>query len=305
MPRHRLGVALLVPGPLASEVDGLRRALGDRSLSRLPPHLTLVPPVNVRDHDLDQARAVLRRAAARTRPLRLTLGPPTTFLPANPVLYLAVGGDLSALRALREALFVPPLERPLTFPFVPHVTLADGGEPGRIEAALAALASYRVDVTFDRVTLLQEGEGRVWAPLADAALEAPAVVGRGGLELEITVSSQLDPLVRGLVAHEPWAEHGDGLVLTARRAGQVVGAAAGWSAGSSASLTVLVVDPAVRGEGIGSHLLAAFVAESIDRGCAVLRHLSRSGPRAEAFYRSRGWSDDATAPPAALVRRLG
>lgn len=309
MPRHRLGVALLVPRPVAAEIDGLRRAMGDRSLARLPPHLTLVPPVNVRDQDLESALAVLRGGAARTRPLTLTLGPPATFLPANPVLFLAVGGDMAPLRALRDAVFRPPLERPLTFPFVPHVTLSDGGEPERIEAGLVSLASYRVEVAFDRVTLLEEGEGRVWAPLADATLAAPAVVGRGGLELEMSVSHRLDPVVRsfldeGLLDEVTRAGAAGGLVLTARRDGQVVGVAAGWSAGPSASLAVLVVHPTVRREGVGSHLLAAFVAEAVDRGCDVVRHVSRDGSGTEAFFRSRGWYDDAAAPATALVRRL-
>ena len=44
MPRMRLGVALLVPAPQSDEIDGLRRALDDPVLGRVPAHLTLVPP---------------------------------------------------------------------------------------------------------------------------------------------------------------------------------------------------------------------------------------------------------------------
>src|SRR5687767_10146098 len=60
MPKARLGVALLLTGQLGHEVDGLRRALGDGALGRIPPHLTLVPPVNVRDDRMADALAVLR-----------------------------------------------------------------------------------------------------------------------------------------------------------------------------------------------------------------------------------------------------
>ena len=97
MPRRRLGVALLVPPPVAVEVDGLRRALGDPSRRRIPPHLTLVPPVNVREEDLGAALDVLRRAARAVPPLDLRLGPAATFHPVNPVVYLAVGGAVAAL----------------------------------------------------------------------------------------------------------------------------------------------------------------------------------------------------------------
>ncbi|MBV9661015.1 MAG: 2'-5' RNA ligase family protein, partial [Acidimicrobiales bacterium] len=89
--RRRLGVALLLDGPPAHELDGLRRALGDPALGRIPPHVTLVPPVNVRAAELPVALAVIRAAAARqSGPLDLTIGSVATFLPANPVVYLSV-----------------------------------------------------------------------------------------------------------------------------------------------------------------------------------------------------------------------
>lgn len=168
MAKSRLGVALLLPSDIAAEVDGLRRALGDGALGRIPPHITLVPPVNVREEQIDEAFAVLRRAAATTPPLAVSLGPPATFLPHNPVLYLRVGGDHALLRTLRNAVFVEPLERPLTWPWVPHVTIADDAAPERIDAALVALQDFVVEATFHSVHLLRENPGRVWEPVANA-----------------------------------------------------------------------------------------------------------------------------------------
>jgi 2'-5' RNA ligase len=168
MPRRRLGVALLLPQPIATEVDGLRRALGDGALGRLPAHLTLVPPVNVAEDALPDALAVLRAAARATRPLNLRLGPAATFDPVTPVVYLDVTGDVEPLHGLRDRLFAPPLERALTHPFVPHVTVADDMDPGRIPAAVAALADYVADVRVDAVYLLEEGRGRIWHPIAEA-----------------------------------------------------------------------------------------------------------------------------------------
>ncbi len=102
MARQRLGVVLLVPQPLATQVDGVRRALGDGALGRIDPHITLVPPVNVADRDLPAAFAVVRAAAAVCSPLALRLGPVDTFAPVNPVAYLRVGGDEDALAALEQ-----------------------------------------------------------------------------------------------------------------------------------------------------------------------------------------------------------
>lgn len=260
----RLGVALLVPPPLDAEVDGLRRAVGDGALGRIPAHLTLVPPVNVREDRLGEALAVLRRAAAATRPFTTTLGPPSTFLPDNPTVHLAVDDD-GSVRALRDRVFVDPLARPLTWPFVPHVTLADEAPNDRIDAALVALADYRVDATFTRVHLLREGPGRMWTPIADAAFAPPAVVGRGGLPVELTVTDDLDPEARA--AARPAGS--TSLTVTARVDGAVAGYADGWSGpDDTAHVAALVVVGGSADLGVGRHLLAAFESEAARRGCA-------------------------------------
>lgn len=220
MPRLRLASALLVPEPFAREIDGLRRAMGE-DLDRVAPHLTLVPPVNVRADELGVALSVLRRAAASVGPITVTLGPAVTFHPVNPVVYLEVGGDVDAVRRVRDAVFVPPLERSMSHLFVPHVTLVESTTRERIEAALVALAEYRVDVTFEAAYLLQEHERR-WRPIADARFASPLVVGRGGIETEITVSSLADPHVVGFAGGPP---DGTEDVVVARREGEIVAVA--------------------------------------------------------------------------------
>lgn len=248
MPRRRLGAVLLLPSAAAAEVDGLRRACGDPALGRIPSHLTLVPPVNVHEDDLPAALTRLRTAAAAVGgPLELVLGPPATFHPVNPVLYLSVGGpDLAAVHRLRDSVFAFPLERHLTWPFVPHVTLADGTEDERIGAALLALADFTLPVTFDRVHLLQEGEQRTWRPLADCPLGPADVVGRGGFELELTTSHLLDPEAKGFVAGFETADLGGSPFVVARHRWQVVGVA-------GATGTAVAVEH--RNHGVADHLV--------------------------------------------------
>jgi GNAT superfamily N-acetyltransferase/2'-5' RNA ligase len=288
-----------MPPPLDREIDTLRRAVGDGTFGRVPAHLTLVPPVNVNTADMGEALRVLREAGAATRPFSVHLGAPTTFLPHNPVLYLPlVGEGRSAVFAVRERVFRAPFARSLTWPFVPHVTIADEAQPDRITAAELALCDYAAEVPFERLHLLQEQPGRVWEPVADAPFVAPAVVGRGGLPLELTVSQQLDPDARAF-ANGAWlaeglVEYGDApnLAVAGRREGRVVAVAEGWARRGTAYISNLIVAPDVRREGVGTHVLAAVEHEAVERGCRRMATRVPAGGVAETFYRSRGWVEE-------------
>ncbi len=310
MPRLRLGVVLPVPEPAAAEIDGVRRALGDDALGRIPSHLTLVPPVNVPAERLEDAEALLSAVAAASAPIPATLGPPATFWPVTPVVYLTLGAAAeTAVTAIREAVFQPPLRRKLTFSFIPHVTLADEVEEDRIGPAVRALADYTHSVVFDRITLLQEGEGRRWTPRFEAVLGGAWVVGRGGLPLDLSVSpltAPNDPAVRARLGLPP------GLVITARRQSAPVGLAevrldpagpGGPDEERMAWLTELFVHPSERGTGVGSHLLAAAVARAqSDLGADGLAW--RDDPAAAGlagFLRHRGFEEAGAGP--VLVRR--
>ena len=137
---------------------------------------------------------MLRGAASgQAGALELDLGPAGTFLPVNPVVFLDVSGPgLEALARLHHAVSAGPLLRAERWPWAPHVTLCDEAPVERAVAAVAALAEYRAAVPFDRVVMLEETDRR-WQPFADACLGPPAVVGRGGLELEITEGRLLGP----------------------------------------------------------------------------------------------------------------
>ncbi len=294
MPRLRLGVALLVPPPFDREIDALRRAAGDGTYGRVPAHLTLVPPVNVRADRLDDAVDVLRRAAAVTRPFAVTLGAPATFLPDTPVLYLPVERGGEDVTALRNRVFRDPLSRTLTWPFVPHVTVADESTPERIDAARLALAGFSADMTFGRAHLLQEFPGRVWSAIADATFAAPVVIGRGGLPVELAFTGRPDPGSRAAVRGGAGPEE---VTITARRDGEVVGMVEGRAEGDVARLVDLVVAEPHRRMGIGSHLAAAFESWAAEHDCARIEGVAPVGSPAESLLRGRGWASYAGGAP--------
>jgi GNAT superfamily N-acetyltransferase len=186
----------------------------------------------------------------RPAPLTLTLGAVTSFLPANPVLYLAVGGDLDGLRNLRDAVFAPPLARKLSWPWVPHVTLADGAPEDRIASALEAMKDYTAIARIDRVVLLEEGPGRLWTPLADAALGPPARIGTGGLTVELVRGRLVDPRFEAPEASAPPM-----LAVNAYRERLPVGWARATVDREGTHVEVFVQEEH-RGQGIGRHLRA-------------------------------------------------
>jgi 2'-5' RNA ligase len=250
VPRVRLGVVLLVPPPVADEVDGLRRALGDPALDRVPPHITLVPPVNVRVEDVPDVLAALRRAASQVGALDLAIGPPRTFGSDEGVVYLEVGGSdasSTALERLHRACRSGPLDRPLDHPFVPHVTVTTGVAAEEIERVLQVLHGYAA---------------------------VPVAVGRGGLPIELTASELLDPEAAAAltaagdaaIGHQVAASapiDGRPLVVVARREGAVVAVAQGWTAGpvtELASLQRLIPD-----DSVVEHLEAAFWSAVAER----------------------------------------
>lgn len=305
VPRRRLGVVLLVPAPVAHEVDGLRRALDDGSWPKVAPHITLVPPINVREDELGAALAVVRAAAASTDVLTLDLGPVETFLPVNPVVFLAVGGpSLPTVHALPAALGDGPWARPPTHEFVPHVTVAEYLAEERIPGAMAALSGYRHTIVKIRhLHVLEEvpdeEDQRVWRPLMGVAFGPPAVVGRGGLETVIEVHDRVPPDAGALGAERGPAD----VVLVARRAEVVVGLLGGRVRGAKAWLEWVEVDPGVEGEGVGTQLLAAYESVAADRGAERMYARADPGARAESFLAGRGWARED--PPPMVRGRIG
>jgi 2'-5' RNA ligase len=291
VPRHRLGVALLIPEPLATQVDGLRRSLG-AAVGLVPPHLTLVPPVNVGERDLGTALTVLRDGAAGRDPITIGLGPVVTFHPVTPVCYLAVDDPKGALADLREAVFTGPLHRDVTHPFEPHVTVAEAMAEERIIAAVEAMSSFRAELTFDRVHLLAERRDangtRRWDAIADAPFARPDVIGRGGLPVELSISGRPDPEAAALLAIEG-AGAGAPFAVTARRDGAVLGSCWGWTVGGHLELADLAVAEAHRSEGVGRHMLGAVEFLGAQRECIALGVDAPSDGAAAAMLSGAGW----------------
>ncbi len=286
MPRRRVAVALLPPASISAKIQAVRSLLGDPRIDRIAPHLTLVPPVNLADQDVEQLQGLLRSVASATTPFTLRLGPMSSFSPDTPTLHLAVQGDLPALRALRDQLRVPPVNRPEVWPFTAHVTLRDSVPADQIPPALQLFTGELPPWHVGRLYLLEFSplnKAEVWLPIIEEPFEAPVVVGRGGVELLLRTVNLLEPRVAQLftgMGYQLDSEEEDlsGLMLVVaerlERPGVPVAAALGAVAGRTAELLQLCVDSEHRRVGIGRQVLMHWCAEAARRGAmrAVVSH---------------------------------
>lgn len=254
--RRKLGVVLLIPRHVAPQIDGLRRALGFGNIERVPAHITLVPPINVAEHEVDEAIALARRSASAEHPIHVVLGPVDTFNPVTPVVYLRVSGPgVDAIKRLRDELDSGPLAQQLTHPFVPHVTLSDDATDREIDGALASLTHYVEHVALDAVTVLeQHDDDKLWRPIADAPLGAEVstrTIGASPVTFSVTSYATYTGATMG--RYKP-------LAVEAFVDGHTVGIAHGHVATDDVAwLDELVVIRESRATGIGAALARAFV----------------------------------------------
>ncbi|MBA2608829.1 MAG: GNAT family N-acetyltransferase [Actinobacteria bacterium] len=285
----RLGVVLLLPRHASTEIDGLRRALGVSPIERVPPHITLVPPINVAHDDLDNSVALVRRVASeRAAKLHVVVGPVDTFHPVTPVIYLRVSGPgLDTIRALRDALDTGALAHELSHEYVPHVTLNDLATPEQIDGALASINHYIEPIALDGMTVLEQGDDKVWRPIADAPFgNEPVTRTIGADAVTIAVNEHQSEAASHVGRYRA-------LVVEAFVDGRTVGIARGRVAdGDVAWLDELVVVGEQRGSGVGGALIRAFIAAARAGAATELR--AARGATIGGFLERVGFAQAAT-----------
>ncbi len=167
MTRRSFGVAIGLPEPFTSELQGWRERLGDPNASGIPPHVTLLPPTTLDDAVLEAVEEHLREVAAGERPFGLRLQGSGTFRPVSPVVFVPLvqgAGDCERVQAkVRRG----PLGRELSFPYHPHVTVAHDLDEPALDRAFVELADYEAGFTVWGFTLFEQDTVGVWRPQRD------------------------------------------------------------------------------------------------------------------------------------------
>ena len=109
-----LGVVVAIPEPWVTQLTDLRLRLGDLAGSRIPAHITLMPPTPVAREARAEVIDHLRSIASRHSPFRVTLS----------------GTDFA------EEIRSGPLDHETRFPYHPHVTLAQDVDDIALDLAL-------------------------------------------------------------------------------------------------------------------------------------------------------------------------
>ena len=157
-----IGVAIAIPEPWASELQDYRTSVGDTTATQIPTHITLVPPTEVPDGDLEAVCAHLSRAASAVAPFHIHLRGTGTFRPVSPVVFVTLAEGISSCEVLAGAVRSGPLEVDLHFPYHPHVTIAHHLDDEALDRAFAELAEFECRFAVDAFSLYVHEAGTGW-----------------------------------------------------------------------------------------------------------------------------------------------
>jgi 2'-5' RNA ligase len=137
-----IGVAVAIPEPWATELQDYRTSVGDAMAATIPTHITLVPPTEVADDDLEKIEAHLAAVAADLPAFDVHLRGTGTFRPVSPVVFVTLVEGISQCEQLADAVRRGPLSVELAFPYHPHVTVAHHVAEDRLDQAFDELADF-------------------------------------------------------------------------------------------------------------------------------------------------------------------
>jgi 2'-5' RNA ligase len=159
-----MGITLAVPSPWAEQVQDYRVAVGDVTGHQVPAHITLVPPAEV---DAGQVPAVmdhLQWVSRRSVPFDITLRGTGTFRPVSPVVFVALAAGISSCERLATEVRFGPLSVPLTYPYHPHVTLAQHVAEETLDRAFEDFAHFSCTFNANSFLLYAHDDDSGWQP---------------------------------------------------------------------------------------------------------------------------------------------
>ncbi|MGC1206333.1 MAG: 2'-5' RNA ligase family protein [Ornithinimicrobium sp.] len=158
---NTVGVVLLVPNPLGSQVTRLRARIGDALGMAIPTHITLLPPTRVSAGQSEALEEHLAQVASHHEAPTIKVNGTGTFRPTSDVVFLAISEGVQACADLNAAVCSGPVTSPSVFPFHPHITLAHDLAPQVLDHVAAEYVDVRAEFRVPQISLYRlDDQGR-------------------------------------------------------------------------------------------------------------------------------------------------
>lgn len=159
---NTVGVVLLVPDPIGSQVTHLRARIADALGMAIPTHITLLPPTRVSAEQSDALEQHLARVASDHDAPTIDVNGTGTFRPTSDVVFLAISEGVQACADLNAAVCAGPVTSPSIFPFHPHITLAHDLAPEVLDDVAAEYADVSAEFRVPQISLYRLDEEGRW-----------------------------------------------------------------------------------------------------------------------------------------------
>jgi 2'-5' RNA ligase len=159
-----IGVAVAIPEPWATQLQDYRTSLGDTMAATIPTHITLVPPTEVSQDELEKIEAHLTTVASEVPRFQVHLRGTGTFRPVSPVVFVSVVEGISRCEQLADAVRRGPLDVDLRFPYHPHVTIAHHVSERQLDQAFDELGDFECEFGVEHFGLYVHDDERGWTP---------------------------------------------------------------------------------------------------------------------------------------------
>jgi 2'-5' RNA ligase len=159
-----IGVSIAVPEPCGPELQAYRVALGEDGARQIPTHITLVPPTEIAEQDVDRVVMHLESAAAEHAPFGIHLRGTGTFRPVSPVVFVGVVAGISECELLAKSVRTGPLDLSMEFPYHPHVTVAHHLPEMTLDKAFDELADFECEFDVTGFWLYRYDDQPGWVP---------------------------------------------------------------------------------------------------------------------------------------------
>lgn len=159
-----LGVLVDIPEPHAGVLRQWRERVGDEQGRRIPPHVTLLPPTEIEIGAEEKVYTHLEQASAAVGSFAMHLAGTGTFRPVSQVVFVQVAAGIGECEMLAATIRSGPLERELSFPYHPHVTVAQDVDDAALDAAYDGLTGFAARFPVIGFTAYEQRPDGTWEP---------------------------------------------------------------------------------------------------------------------------------------------